>query len=119
MPISPLGGITCKILLQILEASTRFPICVPLQLFVYLLPFKIYSTRQFWLGFAYTGANLGDLGARRPQNLNCGDSCQTVSDHHILQDVISYATAWRSCTVCISMVDISLVAVVATSRGDT
>ena len=66
MPISPLGGITCKILLQILEASTRFPICVPLQLFVYLLPFKSYSTRQFWLGFAYTGANLGDLGARRP-----------------------------------------------------
>ena len=45
--------------------------------------------------------------------------CQTVSDHHILQDVISYATAWRSCTVCISMADISLVAVVATSRGDT
>ena len=44
---------------------------------------------------------------------------QTVSDHHILQEVISYATAWRRCTVCISMVDISLVAVVATSRGDT
>jgi len=62
MPISPLGGITCKILLQILEASTRFPLCVPLQLFVYLLPFKSYSTRQFWLGFAYTGANFGDLG---------------------------------------------------------
>ena len=67
MPISPLGGITGKILLQILEASTRFPICVPLQLFVYLLPFKSYSTRQFWLGFTYTGANFGYLGARRPQ----------------------------------------------------
>ena len=66
MPISPLEGIKCKMLLKILEASTRFPICVPLQRFVYLLPFKSYSTRQFWLGFAYTGANFGDLGARRP-----------------------------------------------------
>ena len=66
MPISPLGGITCKILLQILEASTRFPICVPLQPFVYLSPFKSYSTRQLCLGFAYTGANFEDLGARRP-----------------------------------------------------
>ena len=63
MPTSPLGGITREILLQILVASTIFPSCVPLQLFVYLLPFKSYSTRQFWLGFAYTGENFGDLGA--------------------------------------------------------
>ena len=57
MPISPLGGITCKISLQILKASTRFPIYVPLQLFVYLLPFKSYSTRQLWLEFSYTWEN--------------------------------------------------------------
>ena len=62
MPISLLEGIMCKISLQILEASMRLPICVLLQLFVYLLPLKSYSTRQFWLGFAYTGANFGDLG---------------------------------------------------------
>ena len=69
MPISPLGGMTCKILLQIPEASTRFPICVPLQLFVYLLPLKSHSARQFWLGFAYTGANLGDLGGPETPNI--------------------------------------------------
>ena len=66
MPIYPLGGITGKILLQILKASTRFPIHVPLQLFVYLLPFKRYSPRQFWLGFPYTGAKFGGFGARGP-----------------------------------------------------
>ena len=74
MPIYPLGGITGQILRQILKASTRFPIYVPLQLFVSLLPFKSYSTRQFWLGFPYTGENFGGFGARRPQNLNFGDS---------------------------------------------
>ena len=62
MQIYPLVGITCKILLQILEASIRFPFYVPLQHFIYLLPFKSYSARQFWLGFANNGANFGDLG---------------------------------------------------------
>ena len=74
MPISALGGITGKMLWQILKASTRFPIRVPLQLFVYLLSFKSYSTRQFCLGFLYTGENFAFLGPGDPQNLNFGDS---------------------------------------------
>jgi hypothetical protein len=63
MPISPLGASQVKFY-EILKASTRFPIYVPLQLFVYLLPFKSYSTRHFWLGFPYTGENFGSFGAR-------------------------------------------------------
>jgi hypothetical protein len=67
MPISPLGGITGKMVLQILKDSTRFPICVPLQHFVYLLLFKTYSTRQFWLGFAYIGKIWGIWGPGDPK----------------------------------------------------
>ena len=52
-----------------LKARTRFPIYVPLQHFVYLLPLKSYSPRQFWLGFPYTGANFGGFGARGPPKL--------------------------------------------------
>ena len=47
-----------------LKASTRFPIYVPLQRFVYLFLFKSYLTRQFWLGVPYTGQHFRGLGAR-------------------------------------------------------
>ena len=55
MPISPLGGVAGRIHRQILKASNRFPICVPLQLFAYLLPFRSYSTFLLWLGFSIFG----------------------------------------------------------------
>ena len=58
MPISPLGGVAGRIRPQIMKASHRFTICVPLQLFVYLLPFRSYSTFLFWLGFPIWGANI-------------------------------------------------------------
>ena len=55
----------------ITDSESQYPIYiyVPLQLFVYLLPFESYSTRQFWLGFPYTGANFGGFGARGPPKL--------------------------------------------------
>ena len=64
MPISPLGGVAGRIQRQILKGSHRFPICVPLQLFAYLLPFRSYSTFLFWLGFPIWGVQiLGVFGA--------------------------------------------------------
>ena len=51
MPISTPGGVAGQIHRQILKASHRFAICVPLHLFAYLLPFRSYSTFLFWLGF--------------------------------------------------------------------
>ena len=55
MPISPLGVVAGRIRRQIMKASHRFTICVPLQLLAYLLPFRSYSTFLFWLGFPIWG----------------------------------------------------------------
>ena len=66
MPISPLGGVAGRIRPQIMKASHRFTICVPLQLFAYLLPFRSYSTFLFWLGFPIWGANIGGFRGLRP-----------------------------------------------------
>ena len=74
MPISPLGGITCKILLQILEASTRFTICVPLQLFVISYRLKVIQHVSFGWDLPIPGQILGIWGPGDPQNLNYGDS---------------------------------------------
>ena len=73
MPISPLGGVAGRIHRQIPKASNRFPICVPLQLFAYLLPFRSYSTFLFWLGFPIWGENIGGFRGLRPPNLNFCD----------------------------------------------
>ena len=55
MLISPPGGVAGQIHRQILKASHRFAICVPLQLFAYLLPFTSYSTLLFLAGIPYLG----------------------------------------------------------------
>ena len=58
------------------DSESQYPISYlcSITTFVYLLPFKSYSTRQFWLGFPYTGENFGIMGSGDPQNLNVGDS---------------------------------------------
>ena len=69
MPISPLGGVEGRIHRQILKASNRFPICVSLQLFAYLLSFRSLEVIQhflFWLGFPIWRANNGGFGGLRP-----------------------------------------------------
>ena len=67
MPISPLGGVVGRIHLQILKASNRFPICVPLHLFAYLLPFRSYSTFLFGWDSLFGGQILGFFGPKTPK----------------------------------------------------
>src|SRR5208282_2192599 len=74
MPISPLGGIACKILLQILEASTRFPICFHCNLLSISYHLKVIRHVSFGWDLPIPGQMLGIWGPGDPQNLNCGDS---------------------------------------------
>ena len=73
MPISPLGVVAGRIRRQIMKASHRFTICVPLQLFANLLPFRSYSTFLFWLGFPIWGAKNGGFRGLRSQQLIISD----------------------------------------------
>ena len=70
MPISPLGGVAGRIRPQIMKASHRFTICVPLQLFAYLLPFRSYSIFLFWLGFPIWRAKNGGFRGMRPPKVD-------------------------------------------------
>jgi hypothetical protein len=57
--LSPLGGAVGDLYMQILKDQPRLHIRVALTFFVYLEPFRSYSTLFIWLGFPYWGKLLG------------------------------------------------------------
>ena len=63
MPISPLGGVAGRISPQIMKASHRIHIYVPLQLFAYLVPFSSYLTFLFGWDSLFGEQILGVLRA--------------------------------------------------------